>query len=60
VTTPRSGYTLRHIAVSHDRKLRRHRDVDYFIEKLESTIKFFTDLESPPSGDVAEDFVPFI
>lgn len=35
-------------------------DVDYFIEKLESTIKFFTDLENPLSREDDQDFVPFI
>lgn len=39
------------------------RDVDYFIEKLESTIKFFVGLEKGPGGDKEsgdDDFVPFI
>mmetsp|Transcript_54884 Transcript_54884/g.133292 ORF Transcript_54884/g.133292 Transcript_54884/m.133292 type:complete len:607 (-) Transcript_54884:46-1866(-) len=38
-------------------------DVDGFIEKLESTIQFFTGLESTTSGDGEkrdDDFVPFI
>jgi hypothetical protein len=40
----------------------QNRDVDYFIEKLESTIKFFTNLESSSDEDGAgeNDFVPFI
>lgn len=36
------------------------KDVDYFIEKLESTIKFFTSLESTSSSNGDDDFVPFI
>jgi len=36
-------------------------DVDTFIEKLQSTIKFFKSLEKPPSEDNGDDdFVPFI
>ena len=37
-------------------------DVDYFIEKLEATIKFFTNLENPSGSndDSEDDFVPFI
>mmetsp|Transcript_42925 Transcript_42925/g.103874 ORF Transcript_42925/g.103874 Transcript_42925/m.103874 type:complete len:496 (+) Transcript_42925:128-1615(+) len=37
-------------------------DVDYFIEKLESTIKFFVGLENPADGENEgdDDFVPFI
>jgi hypothetical protein len=38
-----------------------YRDVDAFIEKLDSTIKFFTGLEASSSGeDCDDDFVPFI
>lgn len=37
------------------------RDVDAFIEKLESTISFLTGLEGKENGDDSEDdFVPFI
>ena len=38
------------------------RDVDYFIEKLRSTIQFFVKLESPQTedGSAGDDFVPFI
>mmetsp|Transcript_78630 Transcript_78630/g.227265 ORF Transcript_78630/g.227265 Transcript_78630/m.227265 type:complete len:489 (-) Transcript_78630:207-1673(-) len=35
-------------------------DVDYFIEKLESTIKFFASLDSTTSSNGDDDFVPFI
>lgn len=39
----------------------QNREVDYFIEKLDSTIKFFTGLESSSDeGNGDDDFVPFI
>ena len=36
------------------------REVDVFIEKLESTIEFFASLESSSSDGADDDFVPFV
>lgn len=35
-------------------------DVDKFVEKLDSTVKFFRNLENPSNEEVEDDFVPFI
>lgn len=42
--------------------LPQHSDVDYFIEKLEDTIQFFTRLQQPSEDhqDSDDGFVPFI
>ena len=41
-------------------RLDHYRDVDYFIEKLRATIKFFSNLESQSMEDGESDFIPFI
>jgi hypothetical protein len=38
----------------------KHRDVDKFVEKLDSTVKFFRNLENPGNEESKDDFVPFI
>lgn len=38
----------------------QYRDVDIFVEKLDSTVKFFQNLENPGNEKVDDDFVPFI
>ena len=36
------------------------REIDVFIEKLKSTIEFFTSLESTSSDGADDGFVPFV